>query len=394
MKLTKKVIEAAESRAREHAIWDDDVSGLGVRISPKGRKTFVLKYRTLDGVQRKPSIGAFGALTVTQAREIARDMLAEVRKGGDPSRERQEGRVAPTVAEVCDRFMAEHSELHKKKSSVRNDEILIRLHIKPRIGSRKIADISFEDITELHNSMKDVPYAANRMVALMSKLLNLCEQWKLRPLNSNPCRHVKRYPERMRKRKLSQVEIQRLAKTLLEVETHADRKHRENPRVIGAIRLLMFTGMRVSEVLNLRWSEVDLEGGCIWLEDSKTGPKDISLNSAAREVLSAQPKKQDNDYIFPGRRAGRPLTDLKRPWHRIRSRARLDDMQLHDFRRTFAATAAAGGLSLYQIGQLLGHRSQQTTARYADLLQDPKRAASEQVGEMLTAVIGSSNERR
>ncbi len=393
MKLTKKVIDKAESTGRDHIIWDSETKGFGCKVTKAGKKVFILKYRTVDGTQRKPTLGTYGSITLDQARQLAREMLAEVHSGGDPSLSRKKARRAPTVSEVCDRFVEEHAKVHNKPSSVRSVEQRIRLHIKPKLGTRKIASITHEDIERLQRDMKDKPGAANRTLALLSKMFNLCERWGLRPQHSNPCRGIARYPERKLHRDLSELETARLAKVLREAESDSAPDVSENPRAVAAIRLLMFTGCRRGEVLGLKWNEVDLDRKVLWLEDSKTGQKAVRLNSAACEVLEAQETLLGNPYVFPSSRVpGRALHDINGPWYRIRKRARLEDVRLHDLRHNYASAAVAGGLSLPMIGKLLGHKSPATTARYADLADDPAQKAAEQVGQALRAAMNRNFE--
>ncbi len=398
VKLTIKLIDAATPKDREYTLWDSKIPGLGCKVTPKGRKVFVLKYRTEKGTQRKPTIGTYGAITLEQARELAHGMLAKVRAGGDPSRSRKESRKAPTVAELCARYLEEYAEPYKKPSSVAEDRRNLDNHVKPALGGQKVADVALVDVQRLHRKMRDKPIAANRVLAVLSKMFNLAEKWGIRPEHSNPCRHVEKYPERQVHRPLSEIEIARLSKVLRQAErddtvenpTTGERESvAENPRAVAALRLLLFTGMRRNEALRLRWDDVDLEAGVLRLGDSKTGAKVIRLNSAAREVIAAQEPMLGNPYVFPSPlKPGAPLYDIKRVWNRIRERAGLGDVRLHDLRHNYAAAAAADGLSLHQIGQLLGHRNPRTTARYSDLTDDPARRAAEQVGQALAKAMG------
>jgi integrase len=294
--------------------------------------------------------------------------------------------VAPTVEDLCKLYLKEHAIPHKKPSSVAKDRQNIKNHIIPRLGTRKVASISFADVERLHREMHRTPMAANRVLSLLSKMFNLAERWGLRK-GTNPTKHVRRYRERKVHRHLSEIEVARFAKILREAESSADPTVAVNPRAVAIIRLLMFTGCRRGEVLNLKWSEVDLDRNLIRLEDSKTGPKIVPLNSAAREVIAAQAGVPDNPYVFPGTKPGRPLHDIKGPWDHIRQRAGLEGVRLHDLRHNFASFAAAGGLSLHMIGRLLGHRTPLTTARYADLADDPARRASEKVGGVLSTLL-------
>ena len=404
-KLTKRVVTEAKPSERRYELWDSEIKGFGLRVSPGGRKVYILKYRTVDGTQRKPVIGTHGALTLEQARKQANEMLAVVRSGGDPSRNRMDARKAPTVADVCEKYLDEHAREHKKPKSVYDDELNIERHIKPALGHMKIGAVSFEDVSRLHRSMNATPYAANRVRSVLSKMFRLCEKWKYRPQNSNPCRDLDRYPERQVHRALTNDEIANLAEALHQAERGEEVENpetgklesvAENPVAVAALRLLFFTGMRRNEALRLRWDEVDLKAGVLRLGDSKTGEKLVRLPSAAREVIEAQEirRKFGNPYVFPSPvKPHKPLYDVKGVWGRIRKRAGLEDVRLHDLRHNFAAIAGAGGLTLLQIGQLLGHRNPSTTARYADLVDDPAKKLAEQVGEMLSAAMEKKVER-
>ncbi len=402
-KLTKTLIDAAKPEATDYTIWDTEVQGLGLRVWPQGRKTFVCYHRTEDGTQRKPSLGVYGAITLPQARSLAQDMLGRVRAGQDPSRQRKESRAGATMAELCDRYLKEHAEIHKKPGSVRVDRTNIEKHVKPAIGTHKVATLSHSDIARLHRDMHEIPGAANRTVALLSKMLNLAEKWGLRTQGSNPTRHLTKYKERKLHRDLTELELARLARVLVRAETpHAPATlddgdpvydMSENPRAVAAIRLLIFTGCRRNEVLHLKWSEVELERNRLCLEDSKTGAKIIQLNSAAREVIEAQERVPGNPYVFPGIIEGQPVHDINRAWHRIRANAGLQDVRLHDLRHTFATYAAGAGHGLPVIGKLLGHKTQATTHRYADLASDPAQRASEDVGAAISKAMAGEPER-
>ena len=224
--------------------------------------------------------------------------------------------------------------------------------------------------------MRETPGAANRTLSLISKMLNLAEKWGLRPDHSNPSRHVERYAERNLERFLSAEEMGRLGDAL----TKAERTQTELPSAIAALRLLAFTGCRLSEILTLRWDQVDLERTCIRLTESKTGAKVVYLSPPAIEVLNGIERSDTNIWVIAGAKPGAHLVNLRKPWHRLRARAGLDDVRLHDLRHSFASVGAARGLSLPMIGALLGHRQSKTTERYAHLADDPLRAANNAIG--------------
>jgi integrase len=383
-RLTKRVVEGVAPGDRDVILWDGELRGFGCKVTPTGRRTYLLYYRTADGQQRKPAIGTHGAITCEQAREIARRMLAEVAVGGDPKAAERARRSAPTISELADRFLAEHAATKKRSSSLRMDKINLNLHVLPALGRLKVKDVTRADIAELHHGMRSKPGAANRVLALLSKMFNLAERWGLRPDHSNPCRHVERYAERKLERFLSGEELARLGTALAE----AERNGREMPSAIAAVRLLACTGARAGEIQGLRWEHVDLAGRCLRLPTSKTGRKVIHLNEPALEVLSELARRRTgNPWVIEGAKPDAPLVNIRKPWHRIRKAADLPDVRLHDLRHSFASVAVAGGLSLPIIGALLGHTQPATTARYAHLAADPLRAATEAIGARLGASL-------
>ena len=188
-KLTKRVIDGAEKAEREYMVWDSEVAGFGLRVYPSGRKAYVLKYRVgggRNGTVRKPVIGTHGTLTVDQARVIAKDWAAEVRRGNDPSAERDRSRKAPMIGDLFDRYLAEHAQAHKKPSSVANDERIIKKRLIPAFGRHKVAEVTRAHVAEFHRSLSATPYEANRALALLSKMFNLAELWDMRPDGTNP----------------------------------------------------------------------------------------------------------------------------------------------------------------------------------------------------------------
>jgi integrase len=261
---------------------------------------------------------------------------------------------------------------------------MIERHILPALGRRKLADANRADVQRLHHKLRETPFYANRVLALLSKIFNLAEAWGLRPDGTNPCRHVTRYKEPARARFVSEVELARLGAVLAQAEHEGT----EAPAAIAAVRLLVLTGCRLGEILTLRWEHADLERGELRLPESKTGPKTVPLNAPARELLAGLARDQSG-FVIPGRKRGRHLVNLEKPWCRLRERAGLADVRLHDLRHSFASIGAGGGLSLPVIGALLGHTQAATTKKYAHLADDPLRAASELIGRRIAAAWGT-----
>ena len=387
-KLTNRTVAATRPRDRDVFVWDDELPGFGLRVKPSGVKSYVIQYRNRHNDSRRITIGRHGVIGPENARRKAKKMLADVQDGADPATERKDDREAPTVAELAEKYLREHAAPHKKPRTVEEDQRLLRLHVLPALGRKKVAGITRADITGLHHAMRDTPGAANRTLALLSKMMNLAEKWGLRLDGSNPCRHVDKYPERKMERFLSGDELGRLGAILSEAERTAT----ELTSVIAAIRLLMFTGARLGEILNLRWDQVDPERTCLRLPESKTGAKVIHLNAPALEVLNGI-ERDGSPWVIAGRDPDKPLVNLRKPWHRIRAKAGLEGVRLHDLRHSFASVGAAGGLSLPMIGALLGHTQAATTQRYAHLAADPLKQAADMIGKRIAAAMrGESGE--
>lgn len=382
-KLNKRSVDAAAPGPGERFLWDEELRGFGLRVFPSGRKTFFVQYRDrVHGRTRRYVLGTYGVLTPAEARALAVEALAEVQKGGAPSETRRQAAQAPTVADLCERYVADYAKARKKPRSLAEDERLIDDFIKPVLGRRKVASVKRPDVVRLHNAMAGTPYQANRALAVLSKMFNLAERWGLRSDGSNPVRQVDRFRERKRERFLSETELARLGKHLAEAEAAGT----EKAPTLAAIRLLFFTGCRLSEILGLRWADVDFERRCLRLADSKTGARVVPLNAPALKVL-ADLEPDDSPWVIRGRRRGAPLVNLGKPWRRIREATKLGDVRIHDLRHSFASVAAGSGHSLVVIGALLGHRQATTTHRYAHLSDDPVRTATEVVGARIEAAM-------
>jgi integrase len=384
-KITKRLLDSLQPPASgEVKVWDTELRGFVVRVRASGRRWFAVEWMR-ERRTRRLSLGEFGPVTVEQARERARDLLGRVAHGEDPATERADERTAPTVADLARRYLEEHAGPKKKPASIEADERMLRLYVLPALRRRKVAAVGLKEISDLHHSLKAKPVQANRVLALVSKMLNLAETWGLRPLHSNPCPRIARYRESKRERFLSGAELRRLGEALSAVE----RDRSEDPAAVLAIRLLLLTGARRDEILDLRWEDVDLATGTLNLPDSKTGKKSIPLGPAAAEVLAAAPRLEGSRYVIPGRRLEGRFVGLQRPWARIRERAGLEGVRLHDLRHSFASVGVAANLGLPVLGAILGHRHPATTARYAHLDDDPRRAAAARIsGEIAAALNG------
>lgn len=359
-------------------MFDTELTGFHVRVSPAGKKTYQLYYRTSSGQERRPKIGQHGLINCEKARETAANWLAEVTLGGDPGQTRTNARKAPTIADICNRYL-EQGRDRLKASTIANYAWLISKLIEPALGSRKIGELKRRDIEIFQRSLAATPRNANQAVSLLGTILNYAEAHGLIEAGRNPCRHIAAFKTRRLERYLNQDETQRLRQTLERFE----HEQRASPHAIAAIRLLLTTGCRKNEICQLQWAHVDLDGKTLHLPDSKTGAKRVRLNSAACDILARTPRIPENPFVIAGENAGRPLVGLQRIWERIRAEAGLEDVRLHDLRHNFASQAISMGVPLPVIGELLGHKSLQATSRYAHLADDPVREASERVGQSL-----------
>jgi integrase len=390
-KITKRSVDALNLTAGgvEAVLWDTELKGFGVRVQRGGAKSYVLHYRAGTGrgaPLRKLTIGRHGSpWAPEQARADAKRLLGLVAQGKDPAGAKAEANVAPIVDELAARFLDEHVEAKRNASTAREYRRLLEHVILPAIGKRKVADVTRREVERLHQTRRETPTEANRAVACLSTMFNIAERWGLRPDGSNPCRHVEKYPQRRRERFLSAEELARLGDALAVYDG--------SPYAVAAVKLLVFTGARLGEVLGLRWEWIDFERGEARLPDSKTGAKTLHLPPPALAVFANLPRIDGNSHVIAGAKEGASLVNLEKPWRVIRAMAGLDDVRLHDLRHAFASVAASSGMGLPIIGKMLGHTQAATTARYAHLASDPVKAAAAAVaGKIAAAMAGGSGD--
>jgi integrase len=389
-RLIKTTVEALPiPEAGQAVYWDDQLTGFAVRISDRGTRTYFVQGRLADGRQIKAKIGRHGAVTAEQARARAKALLGAMAAGDDPAAERRraraterERRAAPTIKDLLDRYLDEHAKRRKRQRSIESDQSLINRHLVPAIGRVKVADLTHGMVERLHGQIGiATPIAANRAVALLSKAMSLAIKWEMRA--DNPCRGIERNAEERRERYLTPVELGRLCDAL-------NRYHGD--LAAAGIAFLMLTGARRGEALTARWRDFDPTAG-VWSKPSAHTKQKrthrVPLSAAARTVLvqlaeqSAPNDPPADGYVFGG-----PVMihRMRNVWGAVRREAKLPGLRLHDLRHAYASVLASGGLSLPIIGALLGHTTPTTTARYAHLLDDPLRQATERVGSLWTAL--------
>lgn len=368
IKLTKRAVDAIKANGSDVVYWDRELTGFGLRVRKSGRKNYVMQTR-VDGKLRWFTIGQHGPYTPEEARNEALEILSNARKGVD-RRTNSRTKPKPKMSDLGKRFLEEYVPNHCKGNTPREYGRLVKRHIDPNIGHLPVSEIQRKEIAELHHDLRKSPYQANRVLAVISKMLSVAEVWNWRPDGSNPCRNIKHYKEQKRERFLSETEIEELGQVLREAEE-------EMPSAVAAFRLLLLTGCRLSEIRDLEW--VNVKEDHIDLPDSKTGRRIVPLGPEAQAVLAAIPREDGNPWVIAGRLPSTHLTDLQRPWRRIRKRANLENVRIHDIRHSFASRALALGESLSMIGKLLGHTDVQTTARYAHLARESIQSAASRV---------------
>ena len=385
-KLTKRVVEAAEPHDKPYFIFDAVLPGFSLRIAPSGKRYYHVQYLRNKQTKRM-SLGQHGVVTPEQARHRATKILSAVKDGEDPFAAAQEANKALTVRDLASRYLEEHVDVHCKPRTGEGYRRVLDKFILPAIGNMKITEVARADVAALHHSKRKNPYDANRCLEVISKMFNLAEMWGLRPDGTNPRRHIKRYPETKRERYLSAEEIQRLGKVLEEFRENPF----ENTAAAYAIKLLLFTGCRLGEILNLKWEYVDYGISGLRLPDSKTGAKIVYVGDVVvdllKEIHDDPERPRDNAFVIWGREPQQALNNLQKPWRRIRKHAGIEDVRIHDLRHSFASSAVSMGQSLPMIGRLLGHTQVQTTARYAHLAADPVRIAADSVASNIAAVM-------
>jgi len=341
-----------------------------------GGSTYYQRYTDARGRERQFRIGPSDVLSLAEARRKARTVVAQALVGTDPQSQRAELRKIPTLKElVRDRYLP-HVKSYKR--SWQTDETVLRLHILPHLGSEYIDQVRAEPIAALVQKMRERGYATgttNRVVIVLRHIYNLARKWRIAGVVENPTAGINLAPDVNRERYLSIDEAQRLISSI---------RQDENQVAADAIMLLLLTGARRNEITHARWEHVDWERRTLLVPLSKSGkPRSIALNAPAIELLRSLKPLEGCPYIFPSPATGRPSPSLYFPWHRMRMRADLADLRLHDLRHSFASFLVNNGVSLYVVQGLLGHAHTRYTQRYAHLTPDTLLDAAETVAGLV-----------
>ncbi len=378
-KITKRIVDAVPPG---QTVWDTDIAGFAIRCQRQS-KTYSLKTR-IAGRQRWFTIGKHGApWNPATARAEALSILAEIGQGKDPATKRDGASKEPDVQMLIERYLTEEIFSKKKPATQTQYEGCLRRLANPIIGKLKARHVSFADVAALHHKLRDHPYQANRTVAVLSAMFSWAELVGLRERGTNPAKGIRKFKEKQHDRFLSADELGNLGQAF-----EGLLKSKEiNFFAIAAIRLLIFSGARKSEILSLQWEYIDFEGARLLLPDSKTGKKMVQLSAPALEVLSTIPRLAGNPHVIVGKNDGAHLVNLHKPWKRICAAAGIENVRVHDLRHSFASVAASGGATLQIVGKLLGHTQIATTERYSHLAEDPIKQANEEVGQKIAAMM-------
>ena len=364
----------ALAAGRDTVVWDRALTGFGVRVYPSGARVYVVQARGPAGTKRI-TVGRHGVIGADEARRRASLVIARIRAGDDPAERPEPKPQGPTLAVLAARYLREHVAVRCKPSTAAQYRLAIERYIVPALGTRPVSAIGRRHVADLQHALRDRPAMANLTVATLARMIDRAAAWGLVADGANPCRSAQKFRARRRERFLTDAEFRRLGAALDELEATG----RISPHAAAAIRLLMLTGCRRNEILTLRWEDVHLDARELRLRDSKTGPRTVSLSAEAADVLAALERLPANPWVIPGTKPGARLSSIFEPWAKVRARAGLDDVRIHDLRHSYASRALALGESLPVIAKLLGHAQIQTTARYTHLARDAVKDAATRV---------------
>jgi len=377
-KITKTTIDEIQSKQVDVWRWDSTLPGFGVRVTPNDRRTYVIRYRTADGQQRKHMIGRCSDLAPDRARDLARKLFGEIAAGHDPSSAKRDRLTAPDMTDLWERYLKEHAKPFKKPVSVAHDVRNWNMRVAPWLGKKKIEAVTKADINALHASLSIRPVTANHARALLSKMFNLAIEWGWRD-KTNPCIGVKKYKSKQRELILTPAQLVAMDKAITDL---VERKM-IMPQFGDLFRLLAMTGCRLNEIQSARRDWVDMERRLLLLPDSKVGQRRINLPEAAIKLIQAMPP---NKWLIPGKIGNTHMTQPHAAWDRVVAHADLPpETRLHDLRHTFGSLGHRAGLSQRQIADMLGHRNLATTERYLHGYVEDTTVAVDKVSGLITA---------
>ena len=387
IKLTKSAVDAAQPQAEAVELRDTLVPGFLCKIILVGCKVFMLQYRTNAGERRKPSLGLYGELTVEQARSLAQEWLAQVRRGGDPAAEKAEARQAPTVKELCTKFMEDYSKKRNKLSTQAGYQAVINRNIIPLLGRKKVQDVKRPEIAGLMEKLSYKQTEANKVFSVLRKMFNMAEVWGYRPDGTNPCRHVPMFPAGKSTHLISDEEMGNLFRQLDKIESEG----LENYVIPLGIRLQFEFAGRRSEIIALEWNWVDLQNRRVVWPDSKTGGMSKPMSEEAYRLLSTAPRQEGSRYVLPSpSHAGKHLTtgEYYGGWSRALKAAGATHVGTHGIRHRSATDIANSGIPVKVGMALTAHKTVVMFMRYVHTEDKPVREAAELVANRRKTITG------
>ena len=387
--LTERLIRDTPPGGKDRILWDARIKGLGVRIRTSGTKTYILNYR-VSGREHRVTLARVGEMALREARERAGAELVRIRAGeADPLTRRREARGAPTVNEGLERFFTEYAPARVEAGrlalgTVQNYRQQAARYLRPALGERRIVDVTRGDIERMVERLGAVaPVQRNRVLAFTSRVFRLFEDWGLRAQHTNPVRGIERSREEARDRVLAPSELAALGEALGRAES-------DKPAAVAAIRFAALTGLRIGEVLAMRWEHVDAERSAVVLPQTKTGRRVHGLPTAALELLAGLPRI--NGYVFTsghGAERDAPVSyrSVRAAFSAIAGDAGLVDVRLHDLRRTVMTSAARAGLGSHVLRDLLGHKTTAMADRYIRHVGAAVHEAQERIGAAIAAQL-------
>lgn len=382
------LVETLLTAAPGTLIWDKfhptlSVKGLHLKVLGPGRASIHLYYRTKNGTQRRPKIGDFPTMKLSDARRIAKEWLVEVARGGDPSRERKESRAELTVGELFGLVMRKHWSAERFERSGWRKEVLNlwKNHLDKPFSAKKLSDVTAKDVRDWHEGLRPTPYSANRAKAVLSKLYSFAEREELRPQNSNPCALVEEHPEKKRERFATEEEIAKVGEILRREAT-------KNPQAAAFLYLLILTGSRPRAIERALWSELDIfdrEGKLFGRLsfDGKSGREEVIIPPQCMAVLKNLPYRENGT-----------ITGIKMPrrlWAKIKKEVGCPDLWARDWRRTFASVGLSHGVAPGIVGELQNHKDAQTRQIYQKLFPETRMEATSLIAEAYASLLSAQH---
>ena len=388
--LTERRIRDAKPGSKTRFLWDGQVKNLGVRITAKGVKSYVVFYRSA-GRKRLATLARVAEVSLREARDRAGRQLAAIRAGeADPLDRRRRARVAPTVADGLDRFFGEYApaRLALGRMSPRTVQLYAsqaKLYVRPALGGRRVANVGRRDVELAVGPLSNA--TRNRVLAFVSRLFNLFETWEWRGQHTNPVRGIERAREEPRDRVLDAAELAALAGALEGLDERF-------PASVAAIRVAALTGLRISEVLAIRWEHVDFASRRVALPQTKTGRRWHHLPAAALDIVRAVPRVNKGNHVFAvDARGALTYRTVRHHFGEAAKLAGLSDVRLHDLRRTVMTNAAAAGVGTHVLRDLLGHKTTAMADRYVRSVGSPVADAREAIGAAMAAAMAGEGAR-